>query len=238
LASFSSNVFTAQNLWESWPEARFETTAAPCLRHSWLTLGLQSLESRHPGSIRLEEVGKSFLGRSIQMLSVGTGDKKILLWSQMHGDEPSATPALLDIANYLVEHADEPAARSILQNFTLLMIPMLNPDGAEVYQRRNAQGIDINRDAKRLVTPEGRLLKRIRDEHEPMLGFNLHDQGRRTAVGDTGHVANIALLSVSGDAENTVTPGRLRTKRANSAIVEALAPVGPPGCRYRSLVGQ
>ena len=229
MTSFSSHAFTPQTLWQAWPEARYETTVAPCLSHSQLMSSLQALKSRHPDSIRLEEAGKSFLGRSIQLLTLGTGQKKILFWSQMHGDEPSATPALLDIAHYLLEHADDPVARSILQNYTLLMIPMLNPDGAEAYQRRTAQGIDINRDALRLVTPEGQLLKRIRDEYEPMLGFNLHDQDRRTAVGNTGQVANIAVLSVSGDAENTLTPGRRRTKRANAAIVEALAPLIPGG---------
>ena len=199
LTSFSSSASTPQELWQAWPEARFEATAAPCLRHAQLMSSLQALKSRHPDSIRLEQVGQSFLGRPIQLLTVGDGQKKILLWSQMHGDEPSATPALLDIANYLAEHAEEPLARSILQEFTLLMVPMLNPDGVEVYQRRNAQGIDINRDALSLATPEGRLLKRVRDEHNPMIGFNLHDQDRRTAVGNTGQVANIAVLCVSGD---------------------------------------
>jgi|GEM_PF-546437 len=222
--SFSSEAFTPQSLWEAWPDVRFVGTAAPCVRHEQLQQYLRALASKHPDGIQLAEIGQSFLGRPIQMLTLGSGPKKILLWSQMHGDEPSATPALLDIAGYLLEHADDPVARSILKDFTLLMIPMLNPDGAEVYQRRNAQGIDINRDALQLATPEGRLLKRIRDEYEPMLGFNLHDQDRRTAVGDTGHVANIAVLSVSGDAANTVTPGRLRTKRASAAIVEALTP--------------
>jgi len=222
--SISTEAFTPQSLWTAWPEGRFVTTPAACLRHEKLQQYLQTLASRHPQSIRLEEVGQSFLGRSIQMLTLGSGPNRILLWSQMHGDEPSATPALLDIASYIVEHKDDPVAQSILQNFTLLMIPMLNPDGTEVYQRRNAQGIDINRDALQLATPEGRLLKRIRDEYEPLLGFNLHDQNRRTAVGDTGRVANIALLSVSGDSANTLTIGRLRTKRANTAIVEALTP--------------
>lgn len=224
LTSFSAEAFTPQSLWKNWPEVRFVTTPAPCLRHEQLLQNMQVLASRHPQSIHLEDIGQSFLGRPIQMLKLGSGTKKILLWSQMHGDEPSATPALLDIASYLLEHSDDPVAGSILRDFTLLMIPMLNPDGAEVYQRRNAQGIDINRDALQLATPEGRLLKRIRDEYEPMLGFNLHDQDRRTAVGDTGRVANVALLSVSGDAANTLTPGRLLTKRANAAIVEALNP--------------
>lgn len=231
--SFSTQAFTPQTLWEIWPEARFETIAAPCLRHSQLMESLQRLESRHKGDLRVQEIGQSVLGRPIQLVTLGRGEEKILLWSQMHGDEPSATPALLDMANYLLEHADDPVARSIMDKYTLLMIPMLNPDGAEVYERYNAQGIDINRDALQLVTPEGRLLKRIRDEYEPMLGFNLHDQNRRHAVGDTGQVAVNAVLSVSGDAANTLTSGRKRTKRACVAIVEALTPFFPGGmARY------
>ena len=233
LLSVAAHGFTPQELWQAWPEERFETTVAPCLRHAQLTKSLQALESRFPDSLRLEEVGKSFLGRSIRMLTLGNGERKILLWSQMHGDEPSATPALLDIAHYLLEHTEEPAPRSILDTFTLLMIPMLNPDGTEIYERRNAQAIDINRDALNLVTPEGRVLKRVRDEYEPLLGFNLHDQNRRTAVGDTGLLATNAVLAVAGDSENTLTPGRLRAKRACAAIVAALAPFMPGGmARY------
>lgn len=233
LLPLAAQAFTSQELWQRWPEERFETTVAPCLRHDGLMKSLEVLESRFPNELRVEEVGTSLLGRPIRMLILGRGVKKILLWSQMHGDEPSATPALLDIAHYLLEHGDQPSARSILDRFTLLMIPMLNPDGAEIYERRNAQGIDINRDALNLATPEGRILKRIRDAHEPMLGFNLHDQNRRTAVGDTGLLATNAVLAVAGDAENTLTPGRLRAKRACAAIVEALAPFVPGGmARY------
>jgi len=224
LKSSSDGGFTSGRLYEAWPEERFVGMAAACLRHADLQQYLQHLAHRHPNDITLEEAGRSFLGRPIRMLKVGGGPNRILLWSQMHGDEPSATPALLDIADYLLRHRDEPSASSILREFTLLMIPMLNPDGAEVYQRRNAQGIDINRDALHLATPEGRLLKRVRDEYEPMLAFTLHDQDRRKAVGKTEQVANIALLSVSGDEWQTLTLGRLRTKRACAAIVEALTP--------------
>jgi hypothetical protein len=233
LWSLSSKAFTPHELWQTWPDARFETTTAPCLGHSLLMQRMQALEAWYPEDIKLEELGMSYLGRPIKMLTIGTGDKKILLWSQMHGNEPSATPALLDIANFLLEHAGEPVAKSILEQYTLLMIPMLNPDGTEIYKRRNAQGIDINRDALQLATPEGRILKRIRDEHEPMLGFNLHDQDRRISVGTTGVLATNAVLAVAGDVANTVTPGRERTKRASAAIVEALAPFMPGGmARY------
>ena len=106
---------------------------------------------------------------------------------------------------------------------------MLNPDGAERYARRNAQAIDVNRDALDLATPEGRLLKAVRDRFQPELGFNLHDQNRRTTVGDTGVLASIALLAVSGDAEGTLTPGRragearLLRRRARARALRARA---------------
>ena len=163
------------------------------------------------------------------MLTLGHGPRTVLLWSQMHGDEPSATPALLDIADFLLSRADEPEAAAILDDLTLLMIPMLNPDGAELYERRNLQAIDINRDALQLTTPEGQILKGIRDEYEPILGFNLHDQDRRMAVGDTGVLATNSVLAVSGDAEGTVTTGRARAKRACSAVAVTLEQFMPGG---------
>lgn len=235
LSLLSCRVFglSPAELWRAWPEERFTMTVAPCLRHAELMETLRTLADRYPGQVVLEEVGESFLGRSIQMMTLGKGTRKVLLWSQMHGNEPSATPALLDIAHYLLGHADEPGPKAILENLTLLMVPMLNPDGTELYVRRNAQAIDINRDALNLTTPEGRALKAVRDRHEPLLGFNLHDQDRRKAVGDTGVLATNAVLAVAGDPEGTVTPGRLRAKRACSAIVKALAPFMPGGmARY------
>jgi hypothetical protein len=150
----------------------------------------------------------------------------------MHGDEPSATPALLDVADTLLSW-ESPETRAILDGLTLLIVPMLNPDGAERYARRNAQAIDVNRDALSLTSPEGRTLKAVRDRHQPELGVNLHDQNRRTTVGDTGVLATISLLAVSGDRAGTLTPGRARTRRVCSAVARALAPFVPGGvARY------
>ena len=218
-----------QALWDVWPSARFVSTAAPCLRPVELVERLEALEAKHRGRLRLEEAGRSFEGRPIHLLTLGTGPRKVLLWARMHGDEPSATPALLDLADHLLSRRDDPAARRILGGTTLLMVPMLNPDGSERYERRNAQGIDVNRDALSLATPEGRLLKALRDRHRPELGFNLHDQNRHTTVGHTGRLATIALLGVAGDARGTLTPGRRRARRACAALAAALAPLVPEG---------
>lgn len=214
-------------LWEAWPGKRFVPTPAPCLKHTELVERLQVLRARWPEDVALEEIGRSVEGRGIQQLTVGRGPRRILLWSQMHGDEPSATPALLDVVDFLLAHREDPDASAILERLTLIVVPMLNPDGAERYQRRNAQAIDVNRDALNLATPEGRLLKAVRDRHQPELGFNLHDQNRRTSVGDTAVLASVALLAVSGDPAGTVTPGRLRAKRACTAIAAAVQPFFP-----------
>jgi hypothetical protein len=220
--------FSAQALWDAWPQRRFVATPAPCLRHAELVDRLHALEAVHRGRLTLEEVGRSVQGRAIHLVTLGRGPRRILLWSQMHGDEPSATPALLDLADTLLA-SDEPELRAILEGATLLVVPMLNPDGAERYARRNAQAIDINRDALTLATPEGRLLKALRDRFQPELGFNLHDQNRRTTVGDTGVLSTISLLAVSGDREGTLTPGRARAKRVCAAIARTLEPFAPGG---------
>ncbi len=225
--------WTAEELWESWPSERFVTTVAPCLRPARLRQKLSELAARHPERLRLEEVGRSVRNRPIQLLTLGTGERKVFLWSQMHGDEPSATPALLDVTDYLLSNPDHPDAKAILADLTLLVLPMVNPDGSEIFSRRNAQDIDINRDALNLATPEGRLLKKLRDLHQPFLGFNLHDQNSRTAVGHTGRLATNAVLAVSGDPQGTVTPGRRLAKRACSAVATTLAPFMPGGmARY------
>jgi hypothetical protein len=219
-------------LWRAWPNERFVRTPAPCLRPAELGTLLDDLARRHR-ELSVREVGRSVQGRPIHLVTLGVGERKVLLWSQMHGDEPSATPALIDVAHYFLSHRDDPDVARVLERLTLLLVPMLNPDGAEIYTRRNAQAIDVNRDALNLTTPEGRLLKRLRDEHRPVLGFNLHDQNRRRTAGDTGVLATVALLAVTGDAANTVTPERLLAKRACAAIAGSLATRVPGGlARY------
>lgn len=206
---------------------RFLATAAPCLTPDAVREAIGRLVERYPGVTSSEQVGASFRGRPIRMLSIGSGRRSLLLWSQMHGDEPSATPATLDLVDFLARERARPEIAAVLGAFSLRVIPMLNPDGAESYQRRNAQGIDINRDALMLATPEGRALKAVRDRFEPILGFNLHDQDRRTMVGDTATRTTISLLAVAGDEKGTMTPGRERAKRVSSRIVRALEPLIP-----------
>ena len=109
------------------------------------------------GPLSVSQVGESLENRAIYQVKAGTGLTKVLLWSQMHGDEATATMALFDIFNFLQAKTMGLIAfgRTILTNTSLYFVPMLNPDGAERFQRRTASDIDMNRDALRLQTPEG-----------------------------------------------------------------------------------
>jgi hypothetical protein len=151
-------------------------------------------------------------GRELRTVTFGTGPVKVLLWSQMHGDEATATMALADIFAYLAASGDDPLRTRLSRELTVVFLPMLNPDGAELFQRQNAVGVDINRDARRLATLEGRTLKAVRDRLEPQFGFNLHDQGARTRVGRTGEQAAIALLAPAADEARSYGTVRSRAR--------------------------
>ena len=166
----------------------------------------------------MEELGRSVEGRAITHVWLGKGPMHVLLWSQMHGDESTATSSLLDILEYVARHRSEPSIERLLSRLTLHLVPMLNPDGARRFQRRNAQGIDINRDALLLQSPEGRILKALRDRLQPALGFNLHNQNWRTAVGKTRKPASISLLAVAFDEPRSESPGRTLAKKTCAVL--------------------
>jgi len=165
-----------------------------------------------------EEIGKSVRGRSINHLAFGRGKTKVLLWSQMHGDESTATMALFDLFNFLSGNDEfDPLRRMIKNNLELHFVPMLNPDGAQEWKRRNDLEIDINRDARLLVTPEGRTLMDIAKRVEPQIAFNLHDQSTLYAAGRNDKTATISFLAPAYNYPKDMNESR---KRATQLILE------------------
>lgn len=177
------------------------------------------------GTVQAAVVGTSAEGRDIRLLRYGRGAVPVLLWSQMHGDESTASMALADIVRFFHEQPEHPLARRIAEGATVYMVPMLNPDGAERFRRRNAQGIDVNRDARRLQTPEGRLLKALNDSLSPAFGFNLHDQNAAVRVGDSDRGVAIALLTPAFDSARSVDDKRRRAMQVASVVLTAMRPL-------------
>jgi zinc carboxypeptidase len=213
-----------QDLARVWDAEHVSPPLPPLLDHEEVERRLQAVSSADPNRFILEGVGASLEGRSINLITIGSGPFRVLLWSQMHGDEPTATAALFDVFEYFSRHRADPAVQRILSSLTLYIVPMLNPDGAERFQRRNAQFIDVNRDALSLQTPEGQVLKRLRDRFNPRVGFNLHNQSWNTSVGDPPKPASISLLSVAYDKDLSENGGRKLTRKLCAVIRDALEP--------------
>lgn len=171
------------------------------------------------------EIGKSFLGNSIYKLTFGQGKKRILIWSQMHGNESSGTRAMFDVLNFL--QSDDEVAKTILSEITFDFIPMLNPDGANVNTRRNAVGIDPNRDFLAQQSTEIKvLLNQVNLGNYDVL-FNLHDQRTIFNVGQTAEPATLSFLAPSYNVEEDINEVRQKTMGIIQAMNTELQKVIP-----------
>jgi hypothetical protein len=206
---------------EIWDKEHVTNKLPSNVRHADLKAYLERLKSN---GLKVDEVGKSFGNREIYQAEWGKGPKRVFLWSQMHGDEPTATSALIDIFTVLLKNHKKDWVKRLEKELTIRAVPMVNPDGAELYVRRNLQGIDINRDAADLKTPEAQLLKQLRDAWSPEIGFNLHNQNELTTAGSIPQQAAISFLVVYGDEAKTESDGHLRNKRIVAMMTDALRP--------------
>ena len=181
-------------------------------------------------SLTINTLGYSEEGREIKSVTYGKGKIKILLWSQMHGNESTATRALLDLFNFFTANDEFNVFRkSLANNLTLQFIPMLNPDGAERFQRRTSTEIDMNRDAIELQTPEGRLLTNLVDSFKPNFGFNLHDQRRFYNVSNTDVPSSISFLAPAYNKARELNDSRAKAMQLIAGMNEQLQQIIPGG---------
>lgn len=169
---------------------------------------------------QLQVIGESVQGKPIYSYQIGNGKTKIFLWSQMHGNESTTTKALFDFIIFL--HSDDSLAKQFLEAFTFYAIPMLNPDGANLYTRENANKVDLNRDSQNLTQPESKLLRATFESFQPNFCFNLHDQRTIFGVGDTGKSATMSFLAPSFNENRDINDCRRKAIDLIAAINEEL----------------
>lgn len=175
-------------------------------------------------------IGYSVENRPIYSLKIGSGATKVLMWSQMHGNESTTTKVLFDLCN-LFEASN--TLDDVLKKCTLIIIPILNPDGAQYYTRVNANNVDLNRDAQSLSQPESKTLKEVFNSFKPDFCFNLHGQRTIYGVGDTGVSSTLSFLAPSVDVERTVNSTRKKAMSVITSIVSDLSGDLPNGiARY------
>ncbi|WP_233885670.1 M14 family zinc carboxypeptidase [Tenacibaculum piscium] len=191
--------------------------------------------------ISANKIGESEQGKDIYQLKIKQekignlenkkeNPVKILIWSQMHGNESTGTKAVFDFLNFLKNeenYQENKIAKTILENCEITIIPILNPDGAEVYTRVNANNIDLNRDAVDLKAKESKLLRKILDTVNPDFCFNLHDQRTIFGVEGTRNPATISFLAPSEEITRKITEGRKKTMNVIIAMNELLQEIIP-----------
>ena len=164
---------------------------------------LNSLKSK----LEIKEIGESVLNKPIFSIKIGKGSKRILMWSQMHGNESTTTKAVFDLLNTILNRTNN-ITETILNNCTICIIPILNPDGAEAYTRINANEVDLNRDAQNLTQPESHVLQEVFNQFKPEYCFNLHGQRTIFSAGKTNNSATVSFLAPAQDEECTITQTR------------------------------
>ncbi|HHJ49364.1 MAG TPA: peptidase M14 [Phaeodactylibacter sp.] len=208
---------TAEKILETYPGYKETSIQDRRFKHEEIVPLIERLQGK-PG-FEISVVGQSVEKRNIYLVRIGNGPTPVLLWSQMHGDEPTATMAIMDLFNFFADAGGplDDWRQLLIKDLSLYFIPMLNPDGAERFQRRNALDIDLNRDAVRQQTPEAQILKRLRDSLQAVWGFNLHDQSRYYSVGRSGMTASFSFLAPAYNFEKDINPVR---ERSMQLIVE------------------
>ncbi|AQT69663.1 Gamma-D-glutamyl-L-diamino acid endopeptidase 1 [Anaerohalosphaera lusitana] len=125
--------------------------------------------------------GKSVQGRPIECLSMGNGERTVLVMATIHGDEFAGTPLVRKMIDHLNKNPQK------LARLRVVVMPMANPDGYALGQRYNANGVDLNRNfeaenrvnnevngPRGLSEPESRVIRDIIRSYRPERIITLH----------------------------------------------------------------
>ena len=127
------------------------------------------LRNMYPDSLKLFTAGYSESGKEILMLTMGKGEKRVLVVGGIHAREHITTKYLLRcIEDYCFEYEKGSGIfggynlKQLLDEYTIYIIPCVNPDGLEIISGRmkanknvrisdmseykaNYNGVDLNR---------------------------------------------------------------------------------------------
>lgn len=192
-------------------ENAFSQCKETTLFHRYITNNhIEPLIKKLDNEYKVSVLGHSVNQLPIYGIKIGYGSKRILMWSQMHGNESTTTKACFDLFNYFKSFNE------LLNTCTIYVIPILNPDGAKAYTRFNANNVDLNRDAQDLSQPESKILRQAFNDFKPDFCFNLHGQRTIFSVGTQNKTASASFLAPAQDVDCSVTDTR---KKAMDIIV-------------------
>ena len=142
---------------------------------------VNSLVAQH-GFLSQETIGQSRQNRPLVRLRLGKrqtkGKKTIVILSRQHPPEVTGFLAMQAFVESLLEH---PELDNFLDDYQVLIYPLLNPDGVDLgHWRHSAGGVDPNRDWAYYRQPENEqiandIVRTARQDRAPVvLGLDFH----------------------------------------------------------------
>lgn len=98
----------------------------------------------------------------------------VLIVNNVHGGEVAGKDAAMEIMRDLIQRD----LRPLLDEVVVLVVPTINPDGAEVRRRTNEEGFDMNRDYIKLESQEiHALVTKVINGWQPDIWVDTHHGG-------------------------------------------------------------
>ena len=110
---------------------------------------LSLLEKTSQKIVTIETIGRSSLGKPIRAVRISRTkdtDTHALFVGGIHGLEHIGVEMILWLIDTLTKQYEEDTRiTELLSEIEVCLVPVVNPDGYEKHQRKNARGVDINR---------------------------------------------------------------------------------------------
>jgi len=156
-----------------------------------LTTDLQSFVANYPSLAKLHNLGTSVQGRELWMIEISDNvgveenEPEFKYISTMHGDEVVGMELSMNLIDHLLtNYGVDPAITSLVDETSIWIMPLMNPDGYVAHSRYNAQGYDLNREFPDRIndtvnTTAGRPIEvqhvmNFGFAHSPVISANFH----------------------------------------------------------------
>ena len=106
--------------------------------------------------IEFGSIGNTVLGRPIPYLKIGTGTKEVFYSGSIHANEWITTPLLMKfVENLAVAYVNDTyiygyRARNILDEASIYIVPMVNPDGVDLVTNALSENSDAYKNAQKI----------------------------------------------------------------------------------------
>lgn len=157
--------------------------------------------------MKVGEIGRSQRGVPILMVTItdaarSPGFGGLMIIARQHGNEPAGTRAALELIRLFA--VDDKNMSTTLGSLTIRIVPIANPDGMDLFQRRTANGRDMNRDWSTRQLPETKAITQAIEIARPQILMDLHeltpgDGNRPFVLGIPGSKSSHLLSAVKAN---------------------------------------